>query len=78
MKTIWNDPDKTELNHYIKLVGEIYEQNQFKIANKETLNLIRRKLATGLHDSYRLLELYLGTKGMKIDENTKEIIYINI
>lgn len=78
MKTIWNDPDKFHLNFEIKKVGEIYEQYKFKKADKETLNAIRRKTAHGLHDSYRLLKLYLETKVMKIDENTKEIIYINI
>lgn len=77
MRTMWNDPDKTELNHYIKLVGEIYEKNQFEMADKETLYSIRKKLATGLHDSYVLLKMYLETKGLTIDDTTKEIIKQN-
>ena len=78
MKTIWNDPDKTELNNYINKVGKIYERYQFKKVDKEALGLIRKELATGLHDSYVLLQTYLMSKSLTIDENTKEIIYINI
>ena len=77
MKTIWNDPDKTELNNYINKVGKIYERYQFKKVDKEALGLIRKELATGLHDSFVLLEMYLTSKSLTINENTKEIIKQN-
>lgn len=74
MRTMWNDPDKTELNNHINKVGKIYEQYKFERADKEALYLIRKELATGLHDSYVLLKMYLETKGMTIDDETKNII----
>lgn len=73
MITIWNIPDKSRLNYEIQQVGKIYEQYKFGKADRETLNMIRKVTAHGLHDSYALLKLYLETKGLTIDENTKEI-----
>lgn len=77
MITIWNNPDKSRLNYEIQQVGKIYEQYKFEKADRETLNIIRRVTAHGLHDSYTLLKLYLETKSLTIDENTKEIIKQN-
>lgn len=77
MRTIWNDPYKGRLNYEIHRVGDIYEQHKFKKADKETLNTIRKETAHGLHDSYLLLKMYLETKGLTINENTKEIIKQN-
>lgn len=74
MRTIWNDPNKSSLNFEINKVGKIYEQYKFEYADRETLNAIRKETAHGLHDSYRLLELYLETKNLIIDNKTKKII----
>lgn len=77
MRTIWNDPNKSSLNFEIDKVGKIYEQHKFEKADKETLNTIRKETAHGLHDSYLLLKMYLETKGLTVDDTTKEIIKQN-
>ena len=73
MLTKWNNPDKTGLNNCIKKVGEIYEKYKFAKADKDTLFKIRKEIAVGLMEAYYLLEMYLNTKGMTIDKDTKEI-----
>ena len=77
MRTIWNDSNKSSLNFEINKVGKIYEQYKFEYADRETLNAIRKETAHGLHDSYILLKMYLETKGLTIDDTTKEIIKQN-
>lgn len=77
MLTKWNNPDKTELNNCIKKVGEIYEKYKFTRADRDTLFRIRKEIAVGLMEAHHLLEMYLDTKGMAIDKNTKEIIKQN-
>lgn len=78
MRTIWNDPDTTELHLYIKKVGEVYEQYKFTHADRESLEIIRNNVYVGLMDAKGLLDLYLRQKGFKIDGVTKRIVPIKI
>jgi hypothetical protein len=78
MRTIWNDPDTTELHLYIKKVGEVYEQYKFTHADRESLEIIRNNVYVGLMDAKALLDLYLRQKGFKIDGVTKRIVPIKI
>lgn len=78
MRTIWNDPDTTELHLYIEKVGEVYEQYKFTHADRESLEIIRNNVYVGLMDAKALLDLYLRQKGFKIDGVTKRIVPIKI